>query len=85
MNMIEKVARAINPDDFSIECSVGPDCSACKAIKNVAMENAKAAILAMREPSEGMIEAGSAHMLDDGDKVSLDIWHIMIDAALKEE
>jgi len=66
MNMIEKVARAINEIREN----------------GSAVDLAKAAIIAMREPSEEMLKAGYTLCInsDNMDEVYIK----MIDAALKE-
>ena len=72
MNMIEKVARAINKcdeDDLLLQSTIN--------------NMARAAILAMREPSEKMIDAGQLTFLDTIE-TSGDCYCAMIDAALKE-
>lgn len=77
MNMIEKVARALYAHyDWGIDNGMGAIMHGC----------AKAAILAMREPSEGMIDVGFQLTGDpcwpeDYKKA----WEASIDAALKEE
>lgn len=64
--MIERVGRAI--------CTYTPPCYKCRY-------KAKAAIEAMREPTEEMIEAGRH---EDGEYTAKVIYCAMIDAALKE-
>lgn len=87
MNMVEKVARAI-------------DDAACKhtgekSMFNIASEDeiefinalAHAAIEAMREPNEGMIEAGAWETSSGkiiGSNGANNCYRSMIDAALKE-
>lgn len=53
--------------------------------KNTRLILARAAIAAMREPSEAMLEASkhADHYLDPSAGVTIDQWHAMIDAALK--
>lgn len=95
MNMIEKVARGIfevdNKHPYINRLVYGTDaptwdliCSKniIPKIKEEYMNRAKAAIAAMREPSEGMLKAGED---DYCNEVDLELyWHNMIDAALKE-
>ncbi|UFS83223.1 hypothetical protein LPB79_13300 [Rhizobium sp. T136] len=54
---------------------------------DVAWRFARAAIKAMREPSEAMVEAGNLPVWDDSVTVGLseEIWPAMIDAALEEQ
>jgi hypothetical protein len=67
--MIERVARAI-ADAFMEDYSEAP---------NLYDEMAEAAIAAMREPTEAMIEAGRWPAEDDGPAAC---WQAMIGAAL---
>lgn len=91
MNMIEKVARGIATKHY--EKRFHP--SKIEQIKanvdanwNIFIEEAKAAIAAMREPTEEMIESC---MLTGGEKyngpskrILKEMWQIQIEAALKE-
>lgn len=72
MNMIEKVAMAICPWGGKKD-SKCPKCRVCYA-------NAKAAIEAMREPSDEMLKAYYSFAYVDG----ILAYKAMIDAALKE-
>lgn len=83
MTKLEEVARALCVGNDSI--------SACCGECGVKLEQARAALLALREPSEGMREAGyaAACLHDNGDTVpSLEIapaaWQSMIDHILSE-
>jgi len=87
-SMIEKVARAIEPD---IHWDV-PDCllprpaSHWTKLQDETQEKAKAALEAMMEPTEAMIKA--AHEYDCKDtmfKTYAGFHHAMIKAALEEE
>lgn len=72
-SMIEKVADAIGK-------KIGRGAS---GQEDVRLEDvARAAIAAMREPTEAMKEASSRYCQECAD--SLDAWHAGIDAALKE-
>lgn len=66
MNMVEKVVTQIAKLEG---CNI--ECSHCRKI-------AKSAILAMREPTEEMIDAGLNR------PIGVKIWTAMIDAALKD-
>lgn len=70
MSMVERVARAICCHGYGC---IDPD--KCRAMGNYE-EDARAAIAAMREPSEGMLEAARNHHSDFA------IWQAMIDQAL---
>lgn len=85
MNMIEKVARVIEPS-FDVKCFI-PNCPECDRIRQNAKNKAKAAILAMREPSEGMKEFALPDPGSGGPDYGYEteVWQNMIDAALKEE
>ena len=70
--MIERVAKAID------ESSQPPGC----ADYSILMKNAAvAAIKAMREPTDAMVDAGD--MWADAPGYSAKAWRAMIDAALK--
>lgn len=91
--MVERVARAVyekialDPDwddaplteDQRVAQDDDPSQEACRAI-------ARAAIAAMRDPTEGMCLAGQEAKLtiDFGKPPNGGIWRAMIDAALKE-
>lgn len=84
-SMVERVARAIeaslggrtNSSDVNpIIDPLHPDLRA--ALPGMA----RAAVAAMREPTEAMKEAGATYCQEYAD--SLDAYHAMIDAALKE-
>lgn len=49
------------------------------------LERARLAIAAMREPTEGMIEAGDIPDCDAPHKPADGVWRAMIDAALEEK
>lgn len=74
MDMIEKIAKAIAP------ISMGP--AATTHAREYAIERAIAALKAMREPSEEMINAGHIALLEGGE--SAHCWQAMIDTALAE-
>lgn len=75
MNMIERVARAIYGED-TLD-GLGGD------VRQRMMDRAKATILAMREPTDEMVDCGQDARLDGGGYY--DIWRAMIDAALVED
>lgn len=90
MTMVERVARAIcdslEADDFD---SLGDR----SIVKAAYLQQARAAIWAMREPTQGMVTSGTdaATMGDEGvfriliDKeCAAEAWTLMIDAALNE-
>lgn len=81
MNMIEKVARAI-ADKYA----PAVDHRAPYA-KIMMVEAAKAAILAMREPTKEMCEGTLTDPGSGGpdEGYETEVWQNMIDAALKEE
>lgn len=85
--MIERVARGIwerhRQIDISARFTSWEDAKEWQ--RTAAAEFARAAILAMREPTEGMVNAG--YGTDDaiqGHDCAA-IWRLMIDAALAEE
>jgi len=71
--MVERVARAL-----SGWLHGSPSWESCFPM-------ARAAIEAMREPTEAMVWAGRAdHLTVDGEEWSKPIWQAMIDAALED-
>lgn len=84
MTLIEQVAQAMwtareqtMPTRTRMNWSDGTDIA-----RHVMLQQARAAIRAMREPTEKMVEAGEWPAEDDG---ALACWQAMIDAALGEE
>lgn len=80
MTMIERVARALAASDGA-KFHVNPD---------VYLTLARAAIEAMREPTEHMLDYGACHEDQDHDifdegHISREVWQAMIDAALAEK
>lgn len=71
--MVERVAKAIHSRRGHIPW---PDKNSCESC----MLDAKAAITAMREPTEEMIYRNG---INDSGKAA-DLWKLMIDAALKD-
>ena len=97
MSMVERVARAMYPGLYEMSIS---DTDAIgeqniEVAKNRALRQARAAISAMREPTEGMMKAGiEAHAKADDSGIDDKPWmpdtlpstyRAMIDAALKED
>jgi hypothetical protein len=94
MKMIEKVARAIDPESFR-GVIITPDIKSklfavqLRQRQEIAISKARLAIKTMREPTQEMYD--DAMFLWDGDFVQLDapaiaeIWQTMINAALEEE
>ena len=86
MNMIEKVARAMCADDSGPEGSTQFDFH-WEEVGHCYMSNARAALNAMREPSDAMKEAFDRDFEEWFSEEIEDQYHlykIMIDAALKE-
>lgn len=83
--MIERVAKAICKRRNTKQCasicfSHSSLNESCPEVLTVWKEDAKAAIQAMREPTEEMIDA--TNKVADGEIT--ETWQTMIDAALKE-
>lgn len=79
MSMVERVARAIARDDYDgddLWDEFGPGNKASYTA------NARAAIEAMREPTEKMSDEGAANNFG---KPSYAAWQAMIDAVLLEQ
>lgn len=81
MNMIEKVARGIN-QHFIEQTNESWSRYRRDDSWKQHISVAKAAILAMHEPSEGMNAVGDSYMIMSGS--SKIVWRLMIDEALKE-
>jgi len=79
--MIERVARAIFRADYPEE-GEGSEI-AWEKRAHWYSEAARAAIEAMREPTEEMSEAGNVPTYQWVDNTADDVWSRMIDAALK--
>ena len=86
-SMIERVARAICRANCTPDMSAEDiDCQEENAW-DMWVPEARAAIEAMREPTEEMLYCGDAQ-ISDWDRTHEDVraaWHAMIDAALKEK
>lgn len=78
MTMIERVARAIMRDDFE-----GDELweSSDKCLRGSYLRNARAAIEAMRDPTDGMVDAGNSLGHEEAPAT---YYEAMIDAALAE-
>jgi len=70
MNMVERVARALHGD---VDPWPRYGCEVC-------INRARAAIAAMREPTEEMMDACTKHGV-----IPIFMWQAMIDAALEEK
>lgn len=76
--MVERVAKAIMPEAFIF----GEE---ARAKQPIAFERARAAIEAMRDPTEAMIDAGADGSGEGSTRVALGAWADMIEEALKDE
>lgn len=88
--MVERVARALCSEDGrdpeGDDCwNFGRDHSIKKKNWEAYVGGARAAILAMREPTDAVLKAGAAHWDDDwcSETNALNMWNGMIDEALK--
>jgi hypothetical protein len=79
--MIERVARAIS-EQQGVEVDEATDWAAGHWQECV--DQAKAALLVLREPTKAMIHAGAEGSGEDSEAVAISAWKAMIDAALKE-
>ncbi len=89
MEMIERVAKAIyEEDDAWSSAFPWPQMPSIEQSAENYRRIAKAAIMAMRDPTEGMVDAGADGMTYTQDltfsKMARFAWRDMIDAALKE-
>jgi hypothetical protein len=85
---IERVARAIDEQrerafqEFSERCRGDPEAGLLPAHVR-ALDEARAAIAAMREPTEAMIVAAALDPSNQGHVSQTGTWQAMIDEALK--
>lgn len=80
VTMIERVARAI----FQAEYSGGEaDEFRWERSSDVYREQARAALMALRDPTNPMLDAGRGET--DWEPLARAVWDSMIDAALEEE
>jgi hypothetical protein len=88
--MIERVARAIcvasglDPDRPFSSSNYSKETEPQEFAWHEYLPEARAAINAMREPTEAMEDAGNSATYIWIDETSADVWPRMIDAALKE-
>lgn len=83
--MIERVARAICGENCDMpKCSCQPSKSAQIVCANMSIRQARAAIHAMRTPTEAMLRAGGTDNCSDDYPPPEQAWPDMIDAILKE-
>lgn len=86
--MIERIARAIAPEAWEPGRYFGSAVRRWR--REMSIRNARAALAALREPTEGMVTMGesAAEMPDDEDGCRItfaadDVFRAMIDAALE--
>lgn len=83
-DMVERVARAIYERNSKRTNYVWPD-DVYPAIRNRCLRDARAAIEAMREPTEEMVNAGAVAEGDTNlEAQARSLWEAMIDAILKD-
>lgn len=82
--MVERVARALHTvDDARSRPDLAVEWEACLPVyQKMKLEEARAAIDAMREPTSAMVEA--AHEADGAGVGYGEVWTAMVDAALSE-
>ena len=78
--MIERVARAMFACDHDEPWEQGEDLT-----RRIYLNNARAAIEAMREPSDAMLQAATMEVPTWDDAASKRKWQAMITAALEGE
>ena len=74
--MVERVAQALLAAIDASEYNFGE-----RGVRLTAKAAARAAIAAMREPTEGMLEVADV----DEPQQAINTWHAMVDAALDEK
>lgn len=90
--MIEKMARAMWLDDVGIQFAGTAEAEAdWDYQRNIYFTHARAALQALREPTEAMINAGAWEIIEprersaEGEENStLTVWQAMIDEALQD-
>lgn len=89
MSMVERVARALIADEYDGGHLSGAEIEACiaedwclESRRKHFIRKARAAIEAMREPTEAMVKSGQTKCDDYLD--AAECWAAMIDAALSE-
>lgn len=83
-NMVERVARAIDPDEWAL---IDNKTAVTYDARGLSLQRARAAIAAMREPTEAMADAPARAGVYAGDYTmhageATEAWQAMIDAAL---
>lgn len=81
--MVEKLARALAQADGFHPEAVSNDCDSQPAWK-LYVSQSRAALEAMREPTEEMVKYAEEHSRDPAYSHDRTDWQAMIDAALKE-
>lgn len=90
MDMVERVARAMMREAESWPTTSSDRASFAWFVRSHRMGLARAAIEAMREPTEAMIASGGREAIcgiadaEPGNFIAADVWQAMISAALKE-
>lgn len=82
--MIERVARAVYEARNSGRATVAEWLELPQAVRAEERRDARAAIEAMREPTEGMVQAAHEEAPHIGSVFWWHSWRAMIDAALKD-
>lgn len=83
--MIERVATAIYENRRRMYEDRVPFKDLYPSAQRPYLDEARAAIEAMREPTEEMIAAGARGSGEDSQDVALGAWEAMIDAALSKD
>ena len=79
-NMVERLARVIDPEAWDDEFT--PAFPSRSRRQGRALDTARAALNAMREPSESMVAAAGRQAEGPKSSRSARLWQAMIDAAL---
>lgn len=82
-SIVELVAKAIDPSTMNTKCRV-PNCIECEGNKDIIRKQAKAAIEALREPTDEMLLATQVLPYKDI-MANKKIYKQMIEAALNEK
>lgn len=81
--MIERLARALHGCVMQQDADQAPWEKLSQPVKQECLLMARAAIEAMREPTNAMIEAADGEYRDDDRRALVGEWQTMIDVALR--
>ncbi len=87
--MLDRIARAIDPDRFDEFQTHDDTCPDCRAGREAVRARARKVLDALREPTEAMMWAGYNEYEAEKDSIlgpaPVPMWRAMIDRALQEK